>query len=74
MDWTAIIIAGIATIPSFLAYKSARKAATIVQGNGRGDVVKMVGDLQDCQKRLEGKVDDVLTWQSHHIDRYHRAA
>ncbi len=74
MDWTAVVVAGIAVIPSLLAYKSARATATIVQGNGRGNVVKMIEDLQDCHQRLEGKVDDALKWQGHHLDRYHRAA
>ncbi len=45
---------------------AAEEAATIVRGNGRGTVEKMLRDVQDCQERQNVKLDSLLKWQVDH--------
>lgn len=56
--------------------KEARKAATasqeIIAGNGRGNVGKMLEDLQDGQALQGHKITSVLAWQGRHEARHDR--
>jgi hypothetical protein len=45
---------------------NASEALSIVKGNGRGDVVTMLRDVQDAQDRHGEKLDAAVRWQIDH--------
>lgn len=45
---------------------NAKEALNIVRGNGRGDAITMLKDIQDTQHRHGIKLDDAVRWQVNH--------
>lgn len=45
---------------------NAQEALKIVRGNGRGDAIVMLRDIQDTQERHGTKLDDAVRWQVNH--------
>ncbi len=62
MDWTAIAVAVIAAGPIYLGLRTnnklTRKSHTILEGNGKGNVMVMLETLIEGQARHE--VDDAI--------------
>lgn len=56
------------------AHIAAERSQAMLNGNGRGDLIKMVSNVQDVQTAQGFKLDSVLAWQGRHEARHEREA
>lgn len=56
------------------AHRAADESQTLLRGNGRGDIIKMVTQVQEVQSVQGYKLDSVLSWQGRHEARHEREA
>lgn len=56
------------------AHRAAEESQILLRGNGRGDIIKMVTQVQEVQSVQGYKLDSVLSWQGRHEARHERDA
>lgn len=56
------------------AHRAAEESQILLRGNGRGDIIKMVTQVQETQSTQGYKLDSVLAWQGRHEARHEREA
>jgi len=54
------------SVGTLLTWKNSRKSRNILEGNGRGDVVKMLKTIQDTQTHHGETLISILAWQVTH--------